>query len=141
MTAAHFGAYSAYDLQWQALAKKWDCALLGPSYHVLNDGDLGAAGSDYWFDPLAPIRPSCSATWRRRPGMLNWRSFPGVLWGHSAGAGWTDVIATLHPEVVAFATGSPLTWADGPAMYPPVTIPAAAYAIPRMCSIGVKEKA
>ena len=27
------GATAAYDLHWQALAKKWDCALLGPSYH------------------------------------------------------------------------------------------------------------
>src|SRR6476661_3219000 len=26
------GATAAYDLHWQALAKKWDCALLGPSY-------------------------------------------------------------------------------------------------------------
>src|SRR5580692_7789096 len=36
-TAAEAGATAAYDLHWQALAKKWDCALLGPSYHVLND--------------------------------------------------------------------------------------------------------
>src|SRR5205085_736908 len=27
------GATAATDLHWQALAKKWDCALLGPSYH------------------------------------------------------------------------------------------------------------
>jgi HEAT repeat protein len=27
------GATAAYDLHWQALAKKWDCTLLGPSYH------------------------------------------------------------------------------------------------------------
>src|SRR5947209_835660 len=27
------GATAAYDLHWQALARKWDCALLGPSYH------------------------------------------------------------------------------------------------------------
>jgi hypothetical protein len=36
-TAAEKGATAAYDLHWQALAKKWDCALLGPSYHVLTD--------------------------------------------------------------------------------------------------------
>ena len=146
MTAAHFGAYSAYDLQWQAFAKKWDCALLGPSYHVLNDGDLGAAGSDYWFDP----RLGSDKTFVKALGDLAAQTghaelavVPWVLWGHSAGAGWVDVIATLHPErVVAlyYRSGSPLTWADRPAMYPPVAIPAAAYAIPRMCSIGVKEK-
>jgi hypothetical protein len=27
------GETAAYDLHWQALAKKWECALLGPSYH------------------------------------------------------------------------------------------------------------
>src|SRR3977135_3380785 len=36
-TASREGATAAHDLHWQALAKKWDCALLGPSYHVLND--------------------------------------------------------------------------------------------------------
>ncbi len=69
----------AYDLHWQALAKKWDCALLAPKYHVLteknsigsriirfkvdpqtgnqvmyetnglNSGD--SYGSEMWFDP------------------------------------------------------------------------------------------
>jgi hypothetical protein len=50
--AAQAGATSAYDLQWQTLAKKWDCALLGPSYHVLNDAiDLTPGGAELWFDP------------------------------------------------------------------------------------------
>src|SRR4029078_3396677 len=31
--ACQGGATAAYDLHWQALAKKWNCALLGPSYH------------------------------------------------------------------------------------------------------------
>ena len=33
--AAQAGATSAYDLHWQALATKWNCVLLGPSYRVL----------------------------------------------------------------------------------------------------------
>jgi pimeloyl-ACP methyl ester carboxylesterase len=146
MTAAHFGAYSAYDLQWQALARKWDCVLLGPSYRVLNDGDLGAAGSDYWFDP----RLGSDQTFIKALGDLaaetghaELAAVPWVLWGHSAGAGWADVIATLHPQrviAIYYRSGSPLTWSDRPAMYPPVAIPAAAYAVPRMCSIGIKEK-
>src|SRR6266403_1537222 len=44
--AAQAGATSAYDLHWQALAKKWNCVLLGPSYHVLNDAiDLTPGGA------------------------------------------------------------------------------------------------
>ena len=51
-TASREGATAAYDLHWQALAKKWDCALLGPSYHVLHDkNDITPGGSELWFDP------------------------------------------------------------------------------------------
>ena len=35
--ASKGGETAAYDLHWQALAKKWDCALLGPFYHVLGE--------------------------------------------------------------------------------------------------------
>jgi len=52
MEAAKAGETSAYDLHWQALAKKWDCALLGPSYHVTNNAiDLTPGGAELWFDP------------------------------------------------------------------------------------------
>ena len=33
--ASKGGETAAYDLHWQALAKKWDCALIGPYYHVV----------------------------------------------------------------------------------------------------------
>jgi pimeloyl-ACP methyl ester carboxylesterase len=146
MTASKEGSTAAYDLHWQALAKKWDCALLGPSYHVLNDGDLGPAGSLYWFDP----RLGSDKTFRKALGDFATQTghpelaiVPWALWGHSAGAGWADVMSTLHPErviAVYYRSGSALVWADRPAMFPPVTIPAASYTIPRMCSTGVKEK-
>ena len=52
LNAAEHGATAAYDLHWQALAKKWDCALLGPTYRVLNDAtDASPGGSELWFDP------------------------------------------------------------------------------------------
>src|SRR5437879_9417448 len=58
--AAQAGATSAYDLHWQALAKKWNCVLLGPSYHVLNDAiDLTPGGAELWFDPRQIGRASC----------------------------------------------------------------------------------
>jgi pimeloyl-ACP methyl ester carboxylesterase len=146
MTVSKEGSTAAYDLHWQALAKKWDCALLGPSYHVLNDGDLGPAGSLYWFDP----RLGSDKTFRKalgdfatQTGHPELATVPWALWGHSAGAGWADVMSTLHPErviAVYYRSGSALVWADRPAMFPPVTIPAASYTIPMMCSTGVKEK-
>src|SRR5713226_5826188 len=52
LNAAAHGALAAYDLHWQALAKKWDCALLGPTYHVLNNAiDTSPGGAQLWFDP------------------------------------------------------------------------------------------
>ena len=57
-TASIEGSTAAYDLHWQALAKKWDCALLGPSYHVLNEKvDLTPGGSGY---RLLRIEPTSS---------------------------------------------------------------------------------
>jgi len=146
ITASKEGSTAAYDLHWQALAKKWDCALLGPSYHVLNDGDLGPAGSDYWFDPrLGSDKTFVKAlgefaTKTRHPELA---TVPWALWGHSAGAGWADVMSTLHPErviAVYYRSGSAFVWTNRPAMYPPFSIPAASYGIPRMCTTGVKEK-
>src|SRR5258706_16461019 len=50
--AAQHGATAAYDLHWQALAKNGGFALLGPTYHVLNDAiDTTPGGAQLWFDP------------------------------------------------------------------------------------------
>ena len=145
MTASREGSTAAYDLQWQALAKKWDCVLLGPCYHVLNDGDLGPAGSEYWFDP----RLGSDAAFQRalqdlgaKCGHPELATVPWALWGHSAGAGWADVMGTLHPDrviAIYYRSGSARVWLGHPEYAQP-TIPDAAYSIPRMCSAGVKEK-
>ncbi len=144
MTASKEGSTAAYDLHWQALAKKWDCALLGPSYHVLNDGDLGPAGSEFWFDP----RRGSDKTFQKAlsdlgttSGHPELASVPWALWGHSAGAGWADVMAMLHPERVVgvyYRSGCALVWL-GHAEYAQPTIPEAAFPIPRMCTAGAKE--
>ncbi len=101
MTASKEGSTAAYDLHWQALAKKWDCALLGPCYHVLNDGDLGAAGSEYWFDPRrgsAKTFLKSSRRFRRqdRTSRIGHGSL-GPL-GTFGRGGWADVMAPCHPE-------------------------------------------
>src|SRR5882672_7573804 len=51
-TASIEGSTAAYDLHWQALARKWDCALWGSSYHVQNEKiDISPGASELWFDP------------------------------------------------------------------------------------------
>jgi sugar lactone lactonase YvrE len=145
MMASQEGSTAAYDLHWQALAKKWDCALLGPCYHVLNDGDLGPAGSEYWFDPR---RGSDKAFLRAlgdfaaQSGHRELASVPWVLWGHSAGGIWSDVMNTLHPErvvAVFMRSGSTVIFRDRPVEFPRPQVPAAAYGVPTMCVAGVKE--
>src|SRR4051794_8397678 len=103
-TASIEGSTAAYDLHWQALAKKWDCALLGPSYHVQNEKvDLSPGASELWFDP----RQGSDKTFLRalhdlaaQSGHSEVETVPWALWGHSGGGIWSDVMATLHPERV-----------------------------------------
>ena len=145
-TASKEGSTAAYDLQWQALAKKWDCVLLGPSYHVLNEKiDLSPGGSECWFDP----RHGSEKTFLRalgefanKSGHSEIETVPWVLWGHSGGGIWADVMACLHPErVVAMwlRSGSAAMFRTKPE-FPQPEIPVAVYGIPAMCNPGLKEK-
>ena len=145
-TAAREGATAAYDLHWQALARKWDCALLGPSYHVLNEQiDLSPGGAELWVDP----RHGSEKTFLKALGDLaaasghaELETVPWVLWGHSGGGIWSDVMTTLYPErVVAvwLRSGSAAMFRTHPEFAQP-QVPAAVYAIPFMLNPGVKEK-
>ena len=52
--ASKGGETAAYDLHWQALAKKWDGALLGPFRHVLGEKNGHLPGSLRTLDGPAP---------------------------------------------------------------------------------------
>jgi pimeloyl-ACP methyl ester carboxylesterase len=142
-TAADRGATAAYDLHWQALAKKWDCALLGPSYHVLTDAtDASPGGSELWFDP----RRGSDKTFLKALGELAAQAkhpeltvVPWALWGHSGGGIWSDLMTTLHPERVAAVFLRSGSFRNRP-NFPQAETPAAAYAVPVMGNAGVKEK-
>src|SRR5882724_3545076 len=146
--AAKSGASAAYDLHWQALAKKWDCALLGPSYHVLTDKtDDSPGGAQLWFDP----RRGSEKTFLKsltdfavQSGHPEIETVPWVLWGHSGGAVWCDAMTILHPDRVAaiyLRSGSAILfrkrWGVG---FPELQIPDAVYAIPYMSNPGVMER-
>jgi hypothetical protein len=141
--AAEHGATAAYDLHWQALAKKWDCALLGPSYHVLTDAtDASPGGSELWFDP----RRGSDKTFLKALGELavqakhaELATVPWALWGHSGGGIWSDVITTLYPDRVAAVFLRSGSFLNRPGFPQPET-PAAAYAVPVMGNAGIKEE-
>jgi pimeloyl-ACP methyl ester carboxylesterase len=145
-TASIEGGTAAYDLHWQALAKKGDCALLGPSYHVSNEKiDISPGGSELWFDP----RRGSEKVFLKSLDDLAVKSehpelplVPWALWGHSGGGIWADVMATLYPDRVAavwMRSGSAIMFLSHPEFTRP-SVPAALYAIPMMCNPGVKEK-
>lgn len=95
------GATAAYDLHWQALARKWNCALLGPSY-AQEDGQ----NCRLWCDP----RNGSEKTFLRalkdlseKAGRPEIATAPWCLWGHSGGGVWSSIMTGLHPERVVGA--------------------------------------
>jgi hypothetical protein len=143
--AAEHGATAAYDLHWQALAKKWDCALLGPTYHVLNDAiDTTPGGSQLWFDPgMGSDKAFLRALGElgSKSGHAELSAVPWILWGHSGGGIWSDVMTDLHPErVVAVFLRSGTAAMFRKRVFPQPQVPSAVYAIPILANAGVKEQ-
>ena len=144
-TASIEGSTGAYDLHWQALAKKWDCALWSSSYHVRNEAvDLTPGGSEHWFDPrLGSEKTFLKALddFAAKSGHAELSKVPWILWGHSGGGIWSDVMTTLHAErVVAvwMRSGSAVAFRSRKE-FPQPQIPDGAYKVPAMGNPGVKE--
>jgi acetyl esterase/lipase len=145
-TAANEGATAAYDLHWQALAKKWDCALLGPSYHVTTEKlDWTPGGSKWWFDPTKGSEKAflkALGDLAAKSGHPEVATVPWALWGHSGGGIWADIMTAMHPDrVVAVwlrSGAGAMLYQSQPAT-PPHEVPAAVFGIPIMCNPGIKE--
>ncbi|MBG86833.1 MAG: hypothetical protein CMO80_08030 [Verrucomicrobiales bacterium] len=135
------GQTGAFDLHWQALAKKHDCALLAPSYEQPQK-----ANCQMWCDP----RNGSSKAFRqalsdlgRQCGHPELNEVPWALWGHSGGGHWAGGMVFLHAERVVAAwlrSGVPLIQPnpERPEIKP-YDIPANALAVPIMCNPGTKE--
>lgn len=135
------GLTGAFDLHWQALAKKHDCALLSPSYEQPDKADC-----QMWCDP----RNGSGAAFQKSLADLGAKSghpelarVPWALWGHSGGGHWAGGMTLLHPQRVAAAwlrSGVPLLKTDAArASIKAHTVPNAALLVPIMCNPGTKE--
>jgi hypothetical protein len=135
------GLTGAFDLHWQALAKKHDCALLAPAYEQPEKADC-----QMWCDP----RNGSSAAFQKslvdlgaKSGHPELAKIPWALWGHSGGGHWAGGMVLLHPEGVAAAwlrSGVPLLKPNPER--PTIkthTLPKAALQVPIMCNPGTKE--
>src|SRR2546422_3346670 len=145
-TASIEGSTAAHDLHWQALAKKWDCALWGSSYHVQNEKiDTSSGASELWFDPRRGSEKTflkALADFAAKSGHPEIDKVPWALWGHSGGGIWSDVMTTLHPDrviAVWMRSGTALVFLTHPE-FTRSDVPDAIYAIPMMTNPGVKEK-
>ena len=135
------GLTGAFDLQWQALAKKHDCALLAPSYEQPEKAEC-----QMWCDPRNGSDAAfqkCLADLGAKSGHPELAKVPWALWGHSGGGHWAGGMLLLHPERIAAAwlrSGVPLL-TENPARptIKPYTVPAAALQVPVMCNLGTKE--
>src|SRR6516164_6891789 len=135
------GLTGAYDLHWQALAKKHDCALLSPSYEQPDKADC-----QLWCDPRngsGVAFQKCLIDLGAKSGHPELARVPWALWGHSGGGHWAGGMVLLHPERVVAAwlrSGVPLLKADPKrAALKAHTLPDAALKVPMMCNLGTKE--
>jgi pimeloyl-ACP methyl ester carboxylesterase len=135
------GLTGAFDLHWQALARKHECALLAPAYEQPEKADC-----QMWCDP----RNGSDAAFQKALAELGAKSghpelatVPWALWGHSGGGHWAGGMVLLHPERVAAAwlrSGVPLLEGDAArAGIKAHTLTDGALAVPIMCDLGTKE--
>ncbi|HWL09324.1 MAG TPA: hypothetical protein VNQ76_13030 [Planctomicrobium sp.] len=135
------GLTGAYDLHWQALAKKHDCALLSPSYEQPEKADC-----QMWCDPRngsGNAFKKCLVDLGEKSGHPELSQIPWALWGHSGGGHWCGGMTLLHPQRVAAAwlrSGVPLLEADPKRTgIKPHDLAVAALQVPVMCNLGTKE--
>ena len=135
------GQTGAFDLHWQALAKKHGCALLSPSYEQPQKADC-----QMWCDP----RNGSSAKFQEALvelgnmcGHPELAKVPWALWGHSGGGHWAGGMVMMHPERVVAAwlrSGVPFLKANPERPQIKVhKLPEAALGVPMMCNPGTKE--
>jgi hypothetical protein len=134
------GETAAFDLHWQALARKWNCALLGPSFQQGDKQDCRK-----WCDPRngsAKTFLQALADLAKSSGHPELNAVPWCLWGHSGGGFWASIMQTLYPDrIVAIwcRSGTAFaSWEKGEIPKPKLS--PAVYAVPVMCNPGGKEK-
>ncbi len=138
--ASRGGQTAADDLHWQALARKWNCALLGSMYEPRREincrwwCDSRNGSNDRFLEALAALARSS-----RHPELT---TVPWCLWGHSGGGFWASLVQARHPEKIVaiwFRSGTAFGyWTKGESPKPALS--EAVYGVPMMGNPGLKEK-
>lgn len=138
--ASNAGLTAACDLHWRALAKKWNCALIGSSYE-------GRSGSScrLWCDPRNGSGErflQALSEFAVQTGHAELKHVPWCLWGHSGGGFWASLMQTMHPErIVAIWLQSGTAfgyWSQGEVEAPKLS--AEVFQVPVMACPGAGER-
>jgi len=118
------GFPTAYDIQYQEFAKKWNLAILGPDIFPKTGG-----GCAQWINPEDGSGSALLTALDRfaeQSGHNELATAPWLLWGHSGGGYWVLAMTKTYPERIL------ATFAYSPAFDPDFTYPALAEKIPVM---------
>ena len=94
------GRTGVYDLQWQELARKHDCALVASSFR------LDERPCEQWCDPRNGSAQSffdALEFFAEYTGHDELTTVPWALWGHSGGGQWVGSMTQLYPRRVVAA--------------------------------------
>ena len=132
------GQTAAYDLHWQALAKKWNFGLVGSNYgNTDNCSD--------WYDPDKGSRRALKmalAHFAQQTGHPEIIDAPWALWGHSGGSVWAFRMFDANPErciAVWLRSGRPTIF-EGSEVGTVTELTEAKKQVPVVCNCGLKEK-
>lgn len=134
------GETAADDLHWQALAAKWNCALLGPRYHQAEQQNCRL-----WCDPRNGSRATflrCLNDFAEQSHHPELSTVPWCFWGHSGGGFWASLMQASDPErIVAIwlRSGSAIMAWEAGEIEKPMLSPAV-YTVPVMSNPGMKER-
>ncbi len=120
------GANSFHDLQWRALAKRWNFALMGSSYVCKSD-------CHDWIEP----ENGSYETFTRGISKIAQQSdhaelaqVPWVIWGHSGGGHWAYQMVLQHPNKILCAILKSPAWCDTSSL---------GLQVPTLCVLGIQE--
>ncbi|MEM7602250.1 MAG: hypothetical protein AAF357_12645 [Verrucomicrobiota bacterium] len=135
------GLTGAFDLHWQALAQKHECALLSPSYEQPGDANCGL-----WCDPRngsGDKFQQALVDLGTMSGHTELATVPWALWGHSGGAMWSGSMTLLYPDRIVAAwlrSGmAPLEPIEGRPERKVFDWDPAIAGVPIMCNLGTGE--
>jgi poly(3-hydroxybutyrate) depolymerase len=125
------GASTAYDIQYQMLAKKWGLAVVGPDLYPKKGGDCGQ-----WIKPESGSAQALIKAIEivgKTSGHPEMKDASWLLWGHSGGGYWTLSMLRDYPEKILAA------FAYSPAFDPQWDYPQGAAKVPLMIRHAGKD--